>query len=31
MDFKNMFWESICLYKIQNTDDKLFHMDESQT
>lgn len=29
MDFKNMFWESISLYKMQNTDEKLFHMSES--
>lgn len=31
MDFRNTFWESVNLYKIQNTGDKLFRMSESQT
>lgn len=31
MNFGNMFWENVSLYKVQNTDDKLFHMGESQT
>lgn len=32
MDSRNILWENVAsLYKIQNTDDKIFYVGESQT